>query len=111
MAVVCPSNSSGPSVAQGCTCGRGFKGLVVATEQPPYYHSTCQVHAIGPWGAVAQALDCPKGSRGASLPSGCRCKPGEQGSVEASVSAPCLGGCGEQLAGILALVLPCFACF
>ena len=63
---------------KGRISGQGFKGSVVAIDRKPFYHSTCM------------ALECPEGSSGLSLPSGCRCKPGEQGKVEASVSEPCL---------------------
>ena len=41
VAVSCPDNSDGVSVAAGCTCDDGYSGSVSASTVSPFFTSTC----------------------------------------------------------------------
>ena len=51
-AVSCPANSSGTSVALGCTCNDGYSGTIVATTTAPFFSGSCS-----PFASAATSLE------------------------------------------------------
>jgi len=82
--VECPTKSRGRNVPSGCFCNPGFSGVVVKTEEAPFYDESCE------------RVNCPLNSEG-TMPF-CKCKSGYHGRIGASMQYPFFeGSCQENV--------------
>ncbi|CAE7773024.1 MEGF11 [Symbiodinium sp. CCMP2456] len=108
-AVDCPDNSEGSNVPSGCACKAGYSGKITATSSSPFYSGTCvetcalftcpkgyKPKAIttvaNSLSGCCEPVDCPAGSSGTAVHSGCSCDAGHSGTISATSSAPYFSG-------------------
>lgn len=76
--VACPRKSHGINVPSGCFCNPGYSGVVIATDEAPFYEESCEL------------VKCPRNTVGV-FPF-CRCVHGFHGRIAPTMISPFFSG-------------------